>query len=63
MSKVMDEQLKLAHKLADVVDRANIEDLCDSAAVQSGLALEFLCPNPIFLQGRRRTRSFKKLAL
>ena len=37
MSIDMDEQLKLAHKVVDVVDRAN-KDLCDSAAVQCGQA-------------------------
>ena len=47
MSKHMDEQLKLAHKVVDVVDRAN-KDLCDSVAVQCGQAWEFLCSNPPF---------------
>ena len=43
MSKDMDEQLKLAHKVVDVV-----KDLCDSAAVQCGQSLEFLCSSPTF---------------
>ena len=33
MSKDMDEQLKLAHKVVDVVDRTN-KDLSDSAALR-----------------------------
>ena len=37
MSRDMDEQLKLAHKVVDIVDRTN-KDLCDSAAVQCGEA-------------------------
>ena len=35
MSKDMDEQLKLAHKVVDVLDRAN-RKICDSVAVQCG---------------------------
>ena len=35
MSKDMDEQLKLGHKVVDVVDRTN-RKICDSAAVQCG---------------------------
>ena len=46
VSKDMDEQLKLAHKVVDVVDRANRE-LSDSAAVQCGQAREFLSSSPI----------------
>ena len=46
LSKHMDEQLKLAKKVVDVVDRAN-KDLCDSATVQCGQAREFLCSSPI----------------
>ena len=42
VSKDMAEQLKLAHNVVDVVDRAN-KDLCDSAAVQCEQAREFLC--------------------
>ena len=39
MSRDMDEQLKPAHKVVDVVDRKKKQnDLCDSAAVQSGQA-------------------------
>ena len=38
MSKDMDEQFKLAHKVVDVVNRTNRKDLCDSAAVQCGPA-------------------------
>ena len=35
MSKDMDEQLKLAQTVVDVVDRAN-RKMCDSAAVKCG---------------------------
>ena len=38
MSRDMDEQLKLAHKVVDVVDGTNRKILCDSAAVQCGQA-------------------------
>ena len=38
MSKGMDEQFKWAHKVVDVVDRANRKKLRDSAAVQCGQA-------------------------
>ena len=38
LSKDMDEQLKLSHKVVDVVDRANKKKLCYSAAVQCGPA-------------------------
>ena len=38
MSKDMDEQLKLAQKVVDVVDRGKQKDLCDSAVVQCGKA-------------------------
>ena len=46
MSRDMDEQLKLAHKIVDLVDRAN-RKICDSAAVQCGQAWEFLCSSLI----------------
>ena len=50
----MDEQLKLAHKVADVVERAN-KDLSDSAAVQCGQARHFFRTIPIICteEGRR----------
>ena len=41
MSKDIDEQPKQAHKVVDLVDRANRKILCDSAAVQCGQAREF----------------------
>ena len=47
MSKDMDEELKLAHNVVDVVDRANQKKICDSAAVQCGQVREFACPSPI----------------
>ena len=37
MSRGIDEQLKLAHKVVDVVGRTN-RKICDSAAVQCGQA-------------------------
>ena len=37
MSKDMNEQLKLAHKVVDLVDRAN-RKICVTAAVQDGQA-------------------------
>ena len=37
MSRDMDEQRKLGHKVVDVVDRTN-RRMCDSAAVQCGQA-------------------------
>ena len=42
----MDEQIELAHKVVDVVDRAN-KFLCDSAAVLCGQVRIFLCSSPI----------------
>ena len=36
--KDMGEQLKLAHKVVDVVDQTNKEKTCDSTAVQCGQA-------------------------
>ena len=52
MSKDMDEQLKLAHKVVDVVDRP-YKDLCYSAAVQCGKARDFLCSRPIIFKEER----------
>ena len=50
LSKDMDEQTKLTHNLVDVVDRAS-KDLCDSAAVQSRQARDFLCSGPVIFKG------------
>ena len=46
MSKDMDEQIKLALKVVEVVDRANKKKLSDSAVVKRGQAWEFLCSRP-----------------
>ena len=45
MSKDMDEHIKLAHKVVDVVDRTN-RKICVTATVQCGQAWEFLCSSP-----------------
>ena len=47
LSKDMDEQLELAHKLVDEVDRAN-RKICDSVAVEYGQGREFICSSPNF---------------
>ena len=60
MSKFMDEHLKLAHKVIDVMDRANRKNLCNSAAWTS---LRVLMLKSEYLQGTRRTRSFNKLSM
>ena len=38
----MEEQLKLAHKVIDVVDRPN-RRICDTVAIQGGQPRDFLC--------------------
>ena len=45
MSKGMNEQLNIAHKVVDVVDRAK-KDLYASGVVQGGQAREFICSSP-----------------
>ena len=45
-SEDMEEQLKLANEVVDVVLRANKESF-DSAAVQCGQTREFICSSPI----------------
>ena len=42
LSKDMEEQLKLVHKVIDVVDRPN-RRICDTAAIQGGQPRNFLC--------------------
>ena len=42
LSKDMEEQLKLVHKVIDVVDRPN-RYLCDTAAIQGGQPRHLLC--------------------
>ena len=59
MPRDMDEQLKLAHKVNDVVDRTNGK-ICDCTAVQCGKAWEVLCSNPIICKeegGRENSTS------
>ena len=62
ISKDMDEQLKLAHKVVDVMDGANKTDLCDSAAVQWGQDWELFVWNLIFCKGGGR-KVFNKLCM
>ena len=47
LSEDMDDQLELAHKLVDEVDRAN-RNFCDSVAVEHGQGREFICSSPKF---------------
>ena len=62
ISKDMDEQLKLAHKIVDVVDRAkkNFRVFCCGTMWTS---LRVLMLKSDYLQGRRRTRNFNKLSV
>ena len=54
MSKDMDKQLKLAHKVVDLV-AAKQKELCDSAAVRCGQTRKFLCSYPnIYKEGGGR---------
>ena len=46
MSEDMDEQLKLDHRVVDVVARP-WKKICHSAAAQCGQTREFICPSPI----------------
>ena len=46
LSKDIDEQLKLGHKVVDVVDRP-YGKICNSAAVQCEQVREFKCSSPI----------------
>ena len=43
LSKDMEEQLKLVHKVIDVVDRPNKKDVCDAAAIQGRQPRHLLC--------------------
>ena len=43
LSKDMEEQLKLVHKVIDVVDCTNTRILCDTTAIQSGQTRHLLC--------------------
>ena len=59
MSKDMDEQFKLAHKIFDIVDRAN-RKVCNSAAVQCGQTRGFSSPIVCKKEGGREV-STKRL--
>ena len=52
MSKDMDEQIELAHKVIDVVDRAK-RKICDCVEVECGQARDFLCSSPVVFQEER----------
>ena len=52
LSKDMDEQLKLAHKVVDVVDRAN-RKICVTLLRYSVNKPEFLCSSPIISKEER----------
>ena len=55
LSKDMDEQLKLAHKLIDIRGSSKQKDFCDSALVKCGQARDFIRSCRIFCkeQGER----------
>ena len=60
MSKDMDEQLKLAHKVVDALDRANRKICVTPLQVQCGQAWQFLCSSSIFCReegGRENSTS------
>ena len=61
-SKDMDDQLKLAHKVVDVVDRAN-RKICVILLRYNVDKPESSYAKSDYLQGRRRTRSFNKLSM
>ena len=61
MSKDMDEQLKLAHKVIEIVDRAN-RKICVTLLRYNVGKLESSMLKSDYLQGRRRTRSLNKLS-
>ena len=62
MSRDMDEQLKLAHKVVDVVDRTN-RKICVTMPRYNVDKLESPYAQVRFLQGRRRTRKFINLSM
>ena len=62
MSEDMDEQLKLARKVVDVVDRAN-RQICVTPCGTMWTSLRVLMLKSNYLQGRSRTRSFNKLSM
>ena len=62
MSRDMDEQLKLAHKVFDVVDRT-IRKICVTLLRYNVDKPESSYAQVRFLQGRKRTRNFNKLSM
>ena len=60
MSRDMYEQLKLAHKVVDLVDRTN-RKIC--VTLLRWTSLRVLMLKSDYLQGRKRTRNFKKLSM
>ena len=60
MSKDMDEQFKLAHKVVDVVDRAN-RKICVFLLQYNVEKPESFYAKSYYLQGRLRMRRFNKL--
>ena len=54
----MDEQIKLAHKLVDLVDGGN-KDLCDIAAVQCGQARVPMLKS-VHSQGKKEDEKFNQ---
>ena len=62
MSKDMDEQLKLAHKVVDVVERANRKICVTLLRYNMDKPKDFMLKSD-FLQGRRGTRSFNKMSM
>ena len=58
LAKDMEEQLKLTHKVVEVVDRPH-KDLRDYAAPQGGEARDFICSGAIVWKkkGRRTIQS------
>ena len=62
MSRDMDEQLKLAHKVVDVVDRTN-RQICVTLLQYDVDKPESSYAQSNYLQGRKRTRNFNKLSM
>ena len=62
MSRDMDEQLKLAHMVVDVVDQTN-RKICVILLQYDVDKPESSYAQSDYLQGRRRTRKFNKLSM
>ena len=61
-SKDMAEQLNLAHKVADVVDRANTKNCVTLLRYNVEKPEIFYAPVRLFVR-RRRTKSFNKMSM